>query len=84
MIRASESYERLSLAGVDTDPACQNDDRFTADDLGTADMADLAAICDTCALFAPCQTYATTARPRSGFWAGKPYPTPQPRKKGDR
>ncbi len=74
MSRASEAFEVLTLATIDTDPACQNDDRFTAEDLSTADMADLAAICDTCALYRPCREYADLARPRSGFWAGRRWP----------
>lgn len=55
---------------VDTDPACQDNDRFILDD---QPANTLAYICRACALFAPCATYGELERPKAGIWAGKRY-----------
>lgn len=73
MSRASESYERLSTAMIDTKPECLGLDMFTADDLDDLDIAVCKMICDACPLFNPCAEYAGLARPKAGVWAGKRY-----------
>lgn len=72
MSRGSETYERLTLQMLVIDPACQNDDRFIADD---QPEATLAPICRSCPLFDLCAEYAEIERPKAGVWAGKRYRT---------
>jgi hypothetical protein len=74
MTRASEAFRLLNLALIDTDPACQNDDRFILDDQ-PADT--LAYICHACPLLTLCRTYAVTAKPPAGVWAGQRWSGPR-------
>jgi hypothetical protein len=74
MSRASEAYGELTLAMADTNPACQNDPRFIADDQ-SAD--ELAPICDTCPLFALCATYGNLERPKARYLGGQALPNQQ-------
>jgi hypothetical protein len=77
MSRASDAYAVLTEAMVDTDPACQNDSRFVADDQ-PAD--ELAPICNACPLLELCATYGDLERPKAGIWAARRYRTNQPRR----
>ena len=70
MSKATEAFERLSLAMVTTDPACQDDDRFILDD---QPAETLAYICRSCDVYAQCAEYAGLERPKAGIWAGKRY-----------
>ncbi len=67
-----ELYEKLSLAGMDTPPASEDDDTFIADrtDLIPADLTRMRYVCNRCSLFDPCRDYADAEQPRAGFWAG--------------
>ena len=70
MNKSDAAFERLSLAMIDTSPACQDDDRFILDD---QPANTLAYICRGCDVFAQCAEYAGLERPKSGIWAGKRY-----------
>ena len=70
MTKATEALERLSLAMIDTAPACQDDERFIRDDVPAETLA---PICRTCDLFDRCSEYAGLERPKAGVWAGKRY-----------
>ena len=72
MTKATEAFERLSLAMIDTAPACQDDERFIRDDVPAETLA---PICRTCDLFDRCSEYAGLERPKAGIWAGKRYKT---------
>jgi hypothetical protein len=76
MSRASDAYDVLTLAMIDTDPACKNDSRFTADDQAADELT---PICNACPLFALCDAYARIDRLKGGIWAGKRYRTNKPR-----
>jgi len=77
--RASDVYDVLTLAMIDTDPACKNDSRFIADD---QPAVELAPICNACPLFELCAAYGDMERPKAGVWAGKRYRTNKPREIG--
>ena len=83
MKKASEAYERLSLAMLTTDPSCRDEALYTADDLIKDDKELLAMICSDCPLFNACDEYARLARPKAGVWAGKTYRSNAPRKATD-
>jgi len=72
---AQAQYRALTTAMHQTDPACDGDDRFTADpwDLTEHERARLAATCRACPLFDLCHQYASKARPAGGMWAGRYY-----------
>ena len=70
MSRATDAYTRLQVAMTSTDPACQQDTRFTDDDQATGELA---PICRACPLYDLCATYAELDRPLGGIWAGKRY-----------
>lgn len=86
MSDGTNEYAALLTAMETTDPLCLDDDRFTAErhDLHPQELVHLRGTCRTCPLFDPCTTYATTARPPHGLWAGRYYPrkgwAPIPRK----
>lgn len=69
---AAEKLEALTLAGVDTPPACEGDDMFITDrhDLIPADTQRMRLVCHRCPLFDLCADYARAAKPGAGFWAG--------------
>ncbi|MEZ3155814.1 hypothetical protein AB1K56_02710 [Microbacterium sp. BWR-S6Y] len=73
--RADEALDALTHAARDTTPACTGDARFTAERHETppTDLIAMRGICRTCPLHDLCNTYATTARPAAGFWAGAHY-----------
>lgn len=66
-------YRDLSEALTHTNPACNNDWRFTldADDLDDDEKTQMHNICRRCPLLDTCRIYAVTARPGGGFWAGR-------------
>ncbi|MDF2047285.1 hypothetical protein P2P98_14050 [Microbacterium sp. Kw_RZR3] len=70
---SARKLEALTLAGVDTPPACEGDEMFIADrvDLLPTDRRRMRMICNRCPLFALCDDYARTARPDAGFWPGR-------------
>lgn len=70
MSRADAAFDRLSLAMLDTDPACQGDDRFILDD---QPAHTLAYVCRKCPVYDLCAQYAELERPKAGIWAGKRY-----------
>ncbi|TFD25869.1 hypothetical protein [Cryobacterium lyxosi] len=70
MSRATDAYTRLQVAMTSSDPACQQDTRFTDDDQA---IGELAPICRACPLYDGCATYAELDRPLGGVWAGKRY-----------
>lgn len=73
---AEAAWSQLVEAMEDTEPACLDDTRFTldVDDLHPQERRHLREICETrCQLLDQCDTYAQTARPRAGIWAGKNY-----------
>lgn len=72
MTRATDAFDRLTAAMQDTDPACQNDDRFILDG---QPAESLSSICRACPLFDLCAIYGELARPTGGIWAGKRYKT---------
>jgi hypothetical protein len=76
MSRATDAFDVLTLAMIDTDPACQDDDRFILDD---QPAESLAYLCNACPLLEACAKYADLERPKAGIWAGKRYRTNQPR-----
>lgn len=69
---AAEKLEALTLAGVDTPPACEGDEMFIADRLHIipTDVQRMRMVCSRCPLFELCGDYARTAKPDAGFWAG--------------
>ncbi|MEV7768312.1 WhiB family transcriptional regulator [Microbacterium sp. NPDC086615] len=69
---AAAKLEALTLAGVDTPPACEGDEMFIADrvQLIPTDMQRMRMVCNRCPLFDMCGDYARTAKPHAGFWAG--------------
>lgn len=73
MSAPSTAMSALSAALLTTTPACQGDDRFIADD---QDADELAHICAACPMYTICATYARTARPPAGIWAGRRYNKP--------
>jgi len=73
MSRASEAFDVLSLALVETTPACAGDDLFTVDTPTAADVETMRPLCDSCPLFDLCRQYADLERPKVGYWAGKTY-----------
>ena len=76
--RIAAAQEALTRAYADADPACLNDDRFTASRPGPLDAherRDLYLTCFGCPLFEVCAEYADAARPAAGYWAGKNYGT---------
>lgn len=72
---ADDTLDALTYAARDTTPACTGDARFTAERHETppSDLVTMRGICRTCPLYDLCNTYATTARPAAGFWAGAFY-----------
>jgi hypothetical protein len=76
MSRATDAYDVLTLAMVETDPACRDDDRFILDD---QPAETLAYVCEQCPLFDLCDKYAGLERPKAGVWAGKRYRTNNPK-----
>ena len=70
MSRADDAFDRLSLAMVTTDPACQDDDRFLLED---QPAHTLAYVCRACPVYDLCAQYAELERPKAGIWAGKRY-----------
>lgn len=75
MSRASEAYERLSIAMLATTPKCSRLDFFIDDELTPAEIEVCKNICAACPLRALCSEYAEIARPKAGVWAGKRYRT---------
>lgn len=75
MSRASEAYERLSIAMLATTPKCSRLDFFIDDELTPAEIEVCKTICSDCSLRALCSEYAEIARPKAGVWAGKQYRT---------
>jgi len=79
MTRATDAYQALARATERTPPPCSGDDAFTRDDLTPEDVAGCAAICKTCPVFELCETYARTAKPPAGVWAGRRWGTTRKR-----
>lgn len=71
--RGDAEYRTLTEALDRKKPSCLNDWRFTVDaeDLDDDDKAQMHNLCRSCPLIEMCTLYATTARPRGGFWAGR-------------
>lgn len=69
---AAEKLEALTLAGVDTPPACESDEMFIAErmDLLPTDLQRMRMVCARCPLFDLCADYARSGKPGAGFWAG--------------
>lgn len=69
---AASKLEALTLAGVDSPPACEGDQMFIADraDLIPTDMQRMRMVCGRCSLFDLCDDYARSGKPGAGFWAG--------------
>jgi hypothetical protein len=72
---ADDGLDALTHAARDTTPACDDDPRFTAErhELPAPALIAMRGICRNCPLYDLCNTYATTARPAAGFWAGAHY-----------
>jgi len=70
MTRGTDAFSRLMTAMEDTDPACQDDDRFVLDD---QPAHTLVQICRACPVFDLCKEYAAIAKPAGGVWAGRRY-----------
>jgi len=68
MSRATDAFDILSQATVDTTIPCRGDDRFIEDGYPADDLAPL---CHTCPLIALCRDYAAIAKPKAGVWAGR-------------
>lgn len=68
MSAATDAFSRMSTAMLTIAPACQSDDRFTADD---QDAEDLRHVCHGSPLFDLCGTYARATHPKAGVWAGR-------------
>ena len=69
---AASTLEALTLAGVDTPPACEADEMFIAErvDLLPTDIQRMRMVCTRCDLLDLCADYARTGKPEAGFWAG--------------
>lgn len=74
-LRGNAEYRALTTAIENTTPDCLDDDRFTADAWETEERGELTLICSACPIGALCLTYARTARPAAGFWAGRTWTT---------
>ncbi len=76
MKNGGSEYEALSTAMLSHSPACQNDDRFTADALRPQEVREMRDTCRACPLIVHCRSYAN-AIPRgvafAGFWGGQFY-----------
>lgn len=66
-------YAALLAQMDDNTPNCANDPRFIQDELTELDRFQLRGLCRTCPLIEACQAYATAAKPKGGYWAGKHY-----------
>lgn len=56
------------LVDTNTSTPCANNDLFVMDYIHADDIGDL---CTPCPVFALCETYARTAHPEAGIWAGR-------------
>jgi hypothetical protein len=70
--RTAAAWQSLNDALAEADPACRNDERFTADDTIAADLESMRGLCASCPMLAQCDAYAAAAPGwiMSGFWAG--------------
>lgn len=73
MTNGEAEYRVLTDALQSTRPDCEDDDRFTADNLTRDETGELALICSGCDLASLCLDYARAEKPEAGFWAGKSY-----------
>lgn len=51
-------------------PGCENDPRFTDDEIPTSTRAELHQICQACPILTECAEFARASRPTGGFWPG--------------
>lgn len=66
-----DAWDALDAALEDYEPPCRDDPLFTtAERLSPADHAFCEALCAGCMVIDLCDTYATTADVRMGFWGG--------------
>lgn len=65
------AWQALSNALEDQVPPCAGKAMFTADRPTADEQGACAFICAACPLLALCGTYAATAKPSVGFWAGR-------------
>lgn len=66
-------YRALVVALEQVEPACHDDERFTADghDTTNAEEERMRRTCGSCPLLSECRSYASQAAPAAGFWAGR-------------
>ncbi|WP_223690987.1 WhiB family transcriptional regulator [Leifsonia poae] len=68
-----DAWDALNAALTRTVPPCDGKALFTVDRPTPAQRAACAAVCARCPAADLCDTYATTAKVESGFWAGHSY-----------
>lgn len=83
--RKASSSERVQQAQMELrdaldgdDPACKDDERFTASrpaPLRGEEKRELYLTCFECPIFEACAEYARATKPAAGYWAGKNYGT---------
>lgn len=69
-----DTFDRLTLAMLDVDPACKGDDRFTLDRPTNRQQQAMGKLCDSCPVRVLCEAHTAAERPAAGFWAGVSYP----------
>lgn len=71
--RGAAEYRALCEALESSNPSCLSDWRYTVDpdDLDNTEEALMRTACRQCPLIEMCSSYAVTARPSGGFWAGR-------------
>jgi hypothetical protein len=72
-VNPDDAWDDLSAALARTPSPCDGKALFTADRLTPDQRAECAAVCARCPVADLCDTYATTAKVESGFWAGHSY-----------
>ena len=69
-MKGANAWNELQEALQEHTPVCEDNDLFISDWF-PAEAAK--TLCKTCPVYAQCKTYATTAKPLGGIWAGIRY-----------
>ncbi|MFK0401031.1 WhiB family transcriptional regulator [Microbacterium sp. NPDC090225] len=70
-VRASDEYDALTASLRHVEPACRDDDDFTADRPTPEVIERMRAVCASCDVLERCSVFAAAERPTGGFWAGE-------------
>lgn len=67
---AKPAWDRLAEALMETSPDCEGDDRYITDINTADDKRVMWEMCSACPLLALCVDYASSDRPKGGWWPG--------------